>query len=62
MEVGIGPGHMLGGDPATAKGAQPQFSANICWGQTAGWIKVPLGRDVCLGPWQHYTQLIPLFS
>ena len=28
----------------------PHFSANICCGQTAGWIEVPLGREVGLGP------------
>ena len=31
------------------KGAQPyQFSANICCGQMAGWIKMPLGLQVGL--------------
>jgi len=28
----------------------PQFSAHIYYGQTAGWIKMPLGTEVCLGP------------
>jgi len=32
------------------KGAQPQFSAHVCCGQTAGWIKMPLGGKVGLGP------------
>jgi len=32
------------------KGAQPQFSAHICCGQMAGWIKIPLGREVGLIP------------
>ena len=27
-----------------------QFSANVCCGQTAGWIKTPLGTEVDLGP------------
>jgi len=31
-------------------GAQPQFSAHVQSGQTAGWIKMPLGTEVCLGP------------
>jgi len=47
MEIGLGPGRiMLDGDPP--KGAQrpAQFSAHDCCGQTAGWIKMPLGRDV----------------
>jgi len=31
--------------------AQPhQFSAHICCGQTAGWIKIPLGREVDFRP------------
>jgi len=54
MEVGLGPGHIvLDGDPALLprKGAQPRpnFSAYACCGQTAGWIKMPLGREVDLG-------------
>ena len=28
----------------------PQFSAHICCGQMAGWIKMPLVREVCLCP------------
>ena len=28
----------------------PQFPAHICCGQMAGWIKMPLGREVALGP------------
>jgi len=28
--------------------APPQFSAHICYGQVAGWIKMPLGRKVGL--------------
>jgi len=32
------------------KGAHPQFLAHVCCGQTGGWIKVPLGREVGLGP------------
>jgi len=28
----------------------PQFSAHICCGQMAGWIKMPLGMEVGLGP------------
>jgi len=52
--IGLGPGHIvLDGDPAhpPQKGAQsPQFSAHICCGQTAGWIKMPLGTEVDLSP------------
>jgi len=32
------------------KGHSPQFSAHFCCGQTARWIKVPLGREIGLGP------------
>jgi len=31
------------------KGAHPQFSAHVYCGQTAGWIKIPLGTEVDLG-------------
>ena len=51
IEVGLGPGHIgFDGDPSPKKGAQqpPIFSHVFC-GQTAGWIKMPLGREVDLG-------------
>ena len=33
------------------KGAEPpQFLAHICCGQMAGWIEMPLGREIGLGP------------
>ena len=43
---------VLGGDPApfSPKGAGPQFSAHVYCGQTAAWIKMPLGTEVDLGP------------
>ena len=54
MEVGVGPCHIvLDGDaaPLPKKGHNPQFSAmTIYCGQTAGWIKMPLGTKVDLGP------------
>jgi len=28
----------------------PRFSADVCYGHTAGWIKMPLSTEVCLGP------------
>ena len=52
MEEGLGPGHIvLDGDPASPppKGHSPQLSAQVCCGQTAGWIKMPLGTEVGLG-------------
>ena len=53
MQACLGPGHIvLDGDPAPLpkKGADPQFSAHICCGQTSGWIKMPLGMEVGLVP------------
>ena len=50
--VGLSPGDfVLDGDPApTPKGAEPhQFLAQVYCGQTAAWIKMPLGTDVGLG-------------
>jgi len=47
------PGHVvLDGDPGhpLAKGHSPQLLAHICCGQMARWIKMPLGREVGLGP------------
>ena len=32
------------------KGHSPQFLANVRWGQTAQWRKMPLGMEVNLGP------------
>jgi len=51
MEVGLNPGDfVLYGDPAPSpkRGQSPQFSAHAYCGQTAGWIKMPLGTDVNL--------------
>jgi len=53
-DLGLGPGHIvldMGTQlPISKKGAQPQFTADVCCGQTAGWIKMPLGTMVGLGP------------
>jgi len=60
MKVGLGPGDfVLDGDlaPLPKKGAAqkgsraPQFPAHVYCGQTAGWIKMPLGTKVGLGPY-----------
>ena len=41
----------MGTQPPPQKGAEPpQFSAHDYCGQTAGWIKMPLGTEVNLGP------------
>jgi len=55
MEVCLGPGNIvLDGDPAfphsPKKWHSPQFSAYVCCGQTAGWIKMALGTEVSFGP------------
>ena len=54
MEVVHGSGHIvLDGDPAPPppKGySPPQFSAHICCGQMAAWIKMLLGMELGLGP------------
>ena len=39
-----------GPSSSPSKGHSPQFSAHICCGQMAGWIEMPLGRKVGLGP------------
>ena len=62
-QVGLSPGHIvLDGDPGdfvldgdTAapppKGHTPtQFSAHICCGQMAAWIKMPPGMELGLSP------------
>jgi len=43
---------VLDGDPAPLpkKWRSPQFSAHVCCGQTASWIKMPLGPEVGLVP------------
>jgi len=37
--------------PSSKRGKAPiKFSAHVCCGQTAGWIKMPLGTKVAFGP------------
>ena len=53
MEVNLGSGQIvLDGNPAPSPhmGHGPQFSVRVCCGQTARWIKMPLGMEVELGP------------
>jgi len=53
IEVGLGPGHtVLDGDPAPLpkRGHSPPFSVHVYCAKTAGWIKMPLGTMVGLGP------------
>jgi len=50
-------------DPATPRKegtpSPTQFLANICCGQTAGWMKTPLGTEVDLGPGHIVLDWIP---
>jgi len=42
---------VIDGDPVPLKwGTAPHFLAHVYCGQTAGWIKMPLGSEVDLGP------------
>ena len=35
--------------PSPKRGGTPQFSAHVCCGQTAAWIKMPLGAEIGVG-------------
>jgi len=51
-EVGLGSDHIVpDGDPAPypKRGGAPQLSAQAYCGQTAAWIKMPLGTEVGFG-------------
>ena len=51
VQVGLGPGHIvLDGDPAPSpkRGRSSQFSAHVYYGQTAGWLNMPVGTEVGL--------------
>jgi len=55
MEIGLGPDDLVfSGDPATPRKKRahpppPNFLAHVYCGQTAGWIKMPLGTKVNVG-------------
>jgi len=53
MEAGLGPGYAVldAWDPAPSlrRGRSPLFYAHVYCGQTAAWIKMPLGMEVGLG-------------
>ena len=52
MELGLSPGDFgLDGDPVHLPNNRrsPQFSAQVYCGQTAAWIKMPLGTEVGVG-------------
>ena len=53
--LGLSPGDtVLDGDPAPPHGkghsSLPNFLAHVYCGQMVGWIKVPLAKEVGLGP------------
>ena len=55
MEEGLGPcDFVFDGDPATPRTegtpSATQFLANVYCGQTAGWIKTPVGTEVDFSP------------
>ena len=53
VQVGLCPSHIvLDGEPAPPplKRHSPHFSAHICCGQMAGWVKMPLGMEADLSP------------
>ena len=55
MEVGLSPGDFVfDGDPATPRTegtpTTTQFLAHVYGGQTAGWMKMPVGTEVDLSP------------
>jgi len=39
-----------GPGPSTKRGRSPQFLSHVYCGQTAAWIKMPLGKEPGLGP------------
>ena len=59
-EVGLGLGDfVLAGDPGPLpKRGTASFRAHVYCGQTAGWMKTPLGNEVDLGP-GHIVRLGP---
>jgi len=67
-EVGLGPHCAKWGPmqlPSRQNGAElppPQFSAHVYCGQTARWIKMPLGTETELGPGDFLLDGAPQFS
>jgi len=41
---------VLDGDPSLKRGTASQFSTHVYCGQTAGWIRMPLGKEVNIVP------------
>ena len=61
MEVGPGPGDVvLDGVAAPPKTAQPSAFVHVYCGQTAIWVKTPLGTEVDLVPGHIVLDRAPL--
>ena len=61
--IGFGPGHIvLDRDPAPPpqRGTAPQFSAYICCGQMAAWIKMSLCMELGLNPGDFVLDGVPV--
>jgi len=51
IDVGLSPGDIVRWGPSSPEeGHSPQFSAHAYYGHTSGWMKMPLGKKVGLGP------------
>ena len=63
MKLGVQVGLVFDGDPASPppNGHSPQFSAHVCCGQTAGWMKLVLGMEVGLSPGDFVLDGDPAF-
>jgi len=48
--------------PKWGRSPLPQFSARICCSQMAGWIKMPLGMEVGLSPWDFVFIIVNVIS
>ena len=48
--------------PLPQRGTTPQFSAHICCGQMAGWIKMPIGMEAGFGPGDFVLDGAPMPS
>jgi len=45
--------------PSSKRGPSPQFSAHVCCGQIAAWIKMSLGTEVSIGGWWRWALIGP---
>jgi len=58
VEVNLGPDYVVRwGRSFPLKGAQPHVSVHVSCGQTAAWMKTPVGTEVGLAQGHNGTQL-----